>query len=208
MKELFLAATLFLNISARIPEVNSIAQVSTFSSIYVAGIQVTSTKIGNWNTAFGWGNHASAGYLTASSTNTLTNKSGNISQWTNDAGYLVHAPSVNSGVTRAVNSSTYTISSLYQAIVAYSIQISCTASIGSASAGSLLLQYSINGGSSWVDVSTIKNSNTVTLAVVLNLANVQIASLFGVIPANALVRMVPTTSGTTTITFISGQETY
>jgi hypothetical protein len=27
-------------------------------------------------------------YITASSTNTLTNKSGNISQWTNDAGYL------------------------------------------------------------------------------------------------------------------------
>jgi hypothetical protein len=30
----------------------------------------------------------SAGYITASSTDTLTNKSGNISQWTNDAGYL------------------------------------------------------------------------------------------------------------------------
>lgn len=42
----------------------------------------------DWNTAYGWGNHASAGYITASSTNTLTNKSGNISQWTNDSGYL------------------------------------------------------------------------------------------------------------------------
>lgn len=29
-----------------------------------------------------------SGYITASSTNTLTNKSGNISQWTNDSGYL------------------------------------------------------------------------------------------------------------------------
>jgi hypothetical protein len=29
-----------------------------------------------------------AGYITASSTDTLTNKSGNISQWTNDSGYL------------------------------------------------------------------------------------------------------------------------
>jgi hypothetical protein len=27
-------------------------------------------------------------YITASSTDTLTNKSGNISQWTNDSGYL------------------------------------------------------------------------------------------------------------------------
>ena len=61
----------------------------------------SSTNISNWNTAYGWGNHASAGYITdgntgwnntygfitASSTDTLTNKSGNISQWTNDAGY-------------------------------------------------------------------------------------------------------------------------
>jgi hypothetical protein len=32
-----------------------------------------------------------AGYITASSTSTLTNKSGNISQWTNDSGYLTSA---------------------------------------------------------------------------------------------------------------------
>jgi hypothetical protein len=49
---------------------------------------ITSTNITNWNTAFGWGNHTAAGYLTASSTNTLTNKSGNISMWTNNVGYL------------------------------------------------------------------------------------------------------------------------
>ena len=46
------------------------------------------TKITNWDTAYGWGNHASAGYTTANSTTTFTNKSGNISQWTNDSGYL------------------------------------------------------------------------------------------------------------------------
>ena len=32
-----------------------------------------------------------AGFITASSTDTLTNKSGNISQWTNDAGYITEA---------------------------------------------------------------------------------------------------------------------
>jgi len=53
-----------------------------------ASFGITSTLIGNWNTAFGWGNHALAGYVTASSTNTFTNKSGNISQWTNNVGYL------------------------------------------------------------------------------------------------------------------------
>jgi hypothetical protein len=49
---------------------------------------ITGTNITNWNTAYGWGNHGSAGYITASSTNTLTNKSGNISQWTNNSGYI------------------------------------------------------------------------------------------------------------------------
>ena len=40
----------------------------------------------------GWDN--SYGFITASSTDTLTNKSGNISQWTNDAGYTTNAGTV------------------------------------------------------------------------------------------------------------------
>ena len=126
---------------------------SKILTVYHTG-HFTGTNIANWQTAYGWGNHASAGYLTsvpseyltqtegdnrydalgsanavdlrideevlpaiptnvseltndagyitdgntgwnnsygfitASSTDTLTNKSGNISQWTNDAGYI------------------------------------------------------------------------------------------------------------------------
>jgi len=44
----------------------------------------------NANTAYGWGNHASAGYSTASNSQTFTNKGGNISQWTNDSGYTTN----------------------------------------------------------------------------------------------------------------------
>ena len=65
-------------------------------------IGITSGNIVDWNTAFAWGNHSTAGYITdgntgwdnsygfitASSSELLTNKSGNISMWTNDAGYL------------------------------------------------------------------------------------------------------------------------
>jgi Fe-S-cluster formation regulator IscX/YfhJ len=40
----------------------------------------------------GWDN--SYGFITASSTDTLTNKSGNISQWTNDAGYTTNVGTV------------------------------------------------------------------------------------------------------------------
>ena len=36
---------------------------------------ITSASISNWNTAYGWGNHASAGYATLSGTETLSNKS-------------------------------------------------------------------------------------------------------------------------------------
>ena len=43
----------------------------------------------------GWNN--TYGFITASSTNTLTNKSGNISQWTNDSGYLTSIPTTLSG---------------------------------------------------------------------------------------------------------------
>lgn len=39
---------------------------ATRGNLIVNGETVSSTAIGNWNTAFGWGNHASAGYLTTS----------------------------------------------------------------------------------------------------------------------------------------------
>jgi len=68
-----------------------------WKSIYADGGDST-----QWNTAYGWGDHSTEGYIkdgntnwnntygfiTASSTDTLTNKSGNISMFTNDAGYL------------------------------------------------------------------------------------------------------------------------
>lgn len=44
----------------------------------------------NWNTAYSWGNHALAGYLTDSNTAVLTNKTGNISMWNNDIHYLTN----------------------------------------------------------------------------------------------------------------------
>lgn len=77
-----------------------------------AAYGVTLTKIGNWDTAYSWGNHASAGYLTSVSWSIITGKptfatvatSGdyadlinkptiptvptNVSAFTNDAGYL------------------------------------------------------------------------------------------------------------------------
>lgn len=111
-------------------------------------------------------------------------------------------------VTRPINSTTFTVSATRWAFVAYNISISCTATIGSTASGSVALQYSTNAGSTWTTESTVSNSNTVTLAIVLNSVNTQGVVLSGIIPANALVRMVSTVTGTTTITYSPSTEFY
>ena len=48
---------------------NPVTSSGTLAVTFSAGYSIpTTTKQTNWDTAFGWGNHASAGYLTSSST--------------------------------------------------------------------------------------------------------------------------------------------
>lgn len=111
-------------------------------------------------------------------------------------------------VTRPVNSTNFTISSTRPATVRYNIRITCTATIGSASTGRVLFQYSTNGGSTWTDGGEVENSNTVTLAIALNSVTTQTGFIVWSVPAGALCRLVSTNTGTTTITYVRGQETY
>lgn len=111
-------------------------------------------------------------------------------------------------VTRAINGTTFQPSSTKTAWVYYTIRINCTATIGGASSGTVSLQYSTNGGGTWIDVSQVENSNTVTLAIVLNSSTTQTGLVCGVIPIGAIVRINQSSSGTTTITYVRGQETY
>jgi hypothetical protein len=77
-----------------------------------AAYGITNTNISNWNTAYGWGNHASAGYLTsfsetdpiytASSWYTTTN---NASNWNTAYGWGNHA---SAGYLTSINSSQVT----------------------------------------------------------------------------------------------------
>ncbi len=60
--------------------------INDFNTSVAGGITQSDTT--NWNTAFSWGNHADAGYITADSQDSLSNKTGNISMWNNDAGYI------------------------------------------------------------------------------------------------------------------------
>lgn len=110
--------------------------------------------------------------------------------------------------TRAINSATFQVSSTLSAWVYYTIRINCVATIGGAASGTVALQYSTNSGSTWVDVGQVENSNTVTLAIVLNSSTIGTTQLCGFIPGGAIVRMNQTSTGTTTITFVRGQENY
>lgn len=111
-------------------------------------------------------------------------------------------------VTRAITSATFQPSSTKLAWVFYTIRINCTATIGGASTGTVALQFSTDNGSTWIDIGQVENSNTVTLAIVLNSNTTQTGQLSGVIPAGAIVRLNQSSSGTTTITYVRGQETF
>lgn len=119
------------------------------------------------------------------------------------------APTATNAVTRPINSTTYTISATKEAEVDYYISITCTASIGSAASGTVEFQYSTNGGSTWVPYGKVTNSNTVSVAVALNSVVTQVCVIHATgIPANALCRMVTTSSGTTSISYVYGWERY
>ena len=78
--------------------IGTIANDGTGSTLRAAGDLINDnfneiySSIGDGTTLT---NILSAGYITASSTSTLTNKSGNISQWTNDSGYLTSISETN-----------------------------------------------------------------------------------------------------------------
>ena len=78
--------------------IGTIANDGTGSTLRAAGDLINDnfneiySSIGDGTTLT---NILGAGYITASSTSTLTNKSGNISQWTNDSGYLTSISEAN-----------------------------------------------------------------------------------------------------------------
>lgn len=115
-------------------------------------------------------------------------------------------PTINVGITRPINGTAFTVSSTKVANVFYNITISCTATIGSASTGTVTLQALIAG--TWTTLAEVTNSNTVTLAIVLNSVNVQTVVLSSAIPLGVQVRMNSTISGTTTITYLRGVESF
>jgi len=114
----------------------------------------------------------------------------------------------NNNVSRSLNSN-YTISSTRDCIATYSISLSCTNPLlaGSSSANAFL-EYSTDGGTNWITVSNVVNSSSVALAVTIALTQPNTFILSGIIPANGLVRLRTTTSGTASVSYSRGQEVY
>ena len=83
-------------------------QLTINQSSPAPALTIVTGAVANGGTALATGNQiydfvTGLNYITASSTSTLTNKSGNISQWTNNSGYTT-----NTGTTTASNTQTFT----------------------------------------------------------------------------------------------------
>jgi len=108
--------------------------------------------------------------------------------------------------TRTLNSN-FTPNSSKEVFVYYTVTCSVTNPllIGTSTANAFL-EISTNGGSSWQLASQVGNSSGVGLTVSVQLTNGQTGFIAGVIPANALVRIRTTTTGTASVTYVAGQE--
>jgi hypothetical protein len=109
--------------------------------------------------------------------------------------------------TRTLNTA-FTISTTKAATVCYTVALSVTNPLilGTSTATSTL-QYSTNGGSTWVNVCQASASSGVGVTVTIALTQGQTSTLFGVLPANSLVKIVSATTGTASVTLNSAQET-
>lgn len=121
--------------------------------------------------------------------------------------YTSVAPTITNSVSRTLNTN-FTVSSTKYANVVYSVTCQATNPLlAGNSTASAFLEYSINSGSSWTTVSTQTITSSVALAVAVAITQAQTVPLSGWIPANALVRIRTSTTGTGVVTYNNGQET-
>lgn len=113
-------------------------------------------------------------------------------------------PTIYNNPTRSLNTA-FTISSTGEAWFCYSIQIAVTVTVTlNATQGTVTPQYSVNGGTSWVNLPTI---SYIPSLVGVGLLTSQVLQVNGFVPKGALVKLV--TSGTgATFTILNTQERY
>lgn len=129
---------------------------------------------------------------------------------------LPYAPTIYTIASRPVNSNTFQVSNK-AATVNYVVNIKCQTIAGlsglTTTGGTLVVQYSTDNGVTWNQAGQASNELGTSIISTDNATQ----TIPCEIPANAIVRMVPTivnatllgiTVGNTTITFIRGQEKY
>lgn len=117
-------------------------------------------------------------------------------------------PSINIVSSKTLNSN-FTVSATKQAFVSYSL--TCTVTnplLAGSSTANVFLEYSTNGGSTWLLPSQNGNSSTVGVAVAIAITNGQTVTVAGSIPANAQVRLRTSTTGTASVVYVTGMEIY
>lgn len=167
--------------------VTSIGLLSTDFSVSGSPVTASGSITANLNTS-----GVSAG--TYNGTVTLNNKgiataATNLSQTDN--------------VVRALNSN-FTPSATQRARLYYSLNIAWTVTAILSSSGTVFLEYSVNGGSSF---TTIMQSGRAIGALTLGLTGNDDMNVSGEVPVNALVRL-RTTSSNATITYVKGSEVF
>ena len=113
---------------------------------------ITDTKVGQWDTSYGWGNHASAGYLTAISLNTL---SAGVIDTQNDSIAFIDANDSN-------NSKKETVADFLTAIAGTGISVSSGQLTTSLSETDTLDTVTGRGNTTTNDISVNKVTSTVS----------------------------------------------
>lgn len=126
--------------------------------------------------------------------------------WVETAESLV--PRTFSSPSRSLNSA-FQISTIKDALVSYSVDISCTINLTSGQNGTTFLEYADDSGftTNVKEVCRTVNANTGSLTLGLNLTQISTSTLSGMIPAGKYARLrTANTTGSPTFTYRSGQE--
>lgn len=136
-------------------------------------------------------------YLLPADTNSLSSRIDAISD---------PVSNISSGTSRTIDGGGFQVSTTSVTQVKYSISIAATLSITGGQTGTVFLETSPNN-STWTEVDRISNGNTGILTVGLNITQTISGNVCAWVPAGYYVRLRSTSTGTPTITYLSGQET-
>lgn len=113
-------------------------------------------------------------------------------------------------VTTAAAANGFQLSSSRDSTVSYGVQISTTATIGGAASGYVVLEIATTNSTTaadWKEISRVTNSQTISLAIVLQSVQISGGALQGMVPAGYYARLrTVTVSGSPVYQFNSGQE--